>query len=93
MGVIARLPKGAIVLPGLDTDLDEESWATIGGIGWWRATRPVASPLTRLSVDLGPDALPGLNVTVAISADGRRIVFPVRGPNGSEQLATRCCRC
>jgi ATP-dependent helicase/nuclease subunit B len=33
MSVIARLPKGAIVLPGLDTDLDEESWATIGGIG------------------------------------------------------------
>ncbi|HEV2564622.1 MAG TPA: double-strand break repair protein AddB [Microvirga sp.] len=33
MGVIARLPKGAIVLPGLDTDLDEESWLTIGGIG------------------------------------------------------------
>ncbi|WP_371826821.1 double-strand break repair protein AddB [Microvirga sp. VF16] len=33
MGVIARLPKGAIVLPGLDTDLDEESWCTIGGVG------------------------------------------------------------
>jgi ATP-dependent helicase/nuclease subunit B len=33
MGVIARLTKGAIVLPGLDTDLDEESWSTIGGIG------------------------------------------------------------
>lgn len=33
MGVIARLPKGAVVLPGLDTDLDEESWATIGTIG------------------------------------------------------------
>ena len=33
MGAIARLPKGAVVLPGLDTDLDEESWATIGGAG------------------------------------------------------------
>ncbi|MGF9758456.1 double-strand break repair protein AddB [Microvirga sp. 0TCS3.31] len=33
MGVIARLPKGAIVLPGLDMDLDEESWSTIGGHG------------------------------------------------------------
>lgn len=33
MGVIVRLPKGAVVLPGLDTDLDEESWSTIGGIG------------------------------------------------------------
>ena len=33
MAAIARLPKGAIVLPGLDTDLDEESWSTIGGVG------------------------------------------------------------
>lgn len=33
MGVIARLPRGAIVLPGLDVDLDEESFLTIGGAG------------------------------------------------------------
>ncbi|MET0532072.1 MAG: double-strand break repair protein AddB, partial [Microvirga sp.] len=33
MATIARLPKGAVVLPGLDTDLDEESWLTIGGVG------------------------------------------------------------
>ena len=26
LGVIARLPKGAVVLPGLDRDLDEDSW-------------------------------------------------------------------
>jgi ATP-dependent helicase/nuclease subunit B len=29
--VIAKLPRGAVVLPGLDTELDDESWATIGG--------------------------------------------------------------
>ncbi len=28
---IARLPHGAVVLPGLDTDLDEESWRLIAG--------------------------------------------------------------
>jgi ATP-dependent helicase/nuclease subunit B len=28
---IARLPHGAVVLPGLDTDLDEESWDDIAG--------------------------------------------------------------
>jgi ATP-dependent helicase/nuclease subunit B len=28
---IARLPRGAVVLPGLDTELDDESWDTIGG--------------------------------------------------------------
>jgi ATP-dependent helicase/nuclease subunit B len=33
MAAIVRLPRGAIVLPGLDADLDEESWSSIGGIG------------------------------------------------------------
>jgi ATP-dependent helicase/nuclease subunit B len=28
---VAKLSNGAVVLPGLDTDLDEESWQTIGG--------------------------------------------------------------
>jgi ATP-dependent helicase/nuclease subunit B len=31
--VIAGLPEGAVVLPGLDTDLDEEAWRLIGGDG------------------------------------------------------------
>jgi ATP-dependent helicase/nuclease subunit B len=30
--VIAQLPQGAVVLPGLDTDLDEETWQMIGGV-------------------------------------------------------------
>jgi ATP-dependent helicase/nuclease subunit B len=29
--VIATLPQGAVILPGLDTDLDEASWQSIGG--------------------------------------------------------------
>jgi serine/threonine-protein kinase len=40
-------------------------------------------------VDLGPDAMTGLNLTAAISPDGRRLVFPARAPNGKQQLATR----
>src|ERR1700716_2008166 len=28
---VARLPQGAVVLPGLDTDLDDEAWQMIGG--------------------------------------------------------------
>jgi len=28
---VASLPHGAVVLPGLDTDLDEDSWRSIGG--------------------------------------------------------------
>jgi serine/threonine-protein kinase len=44
----------------------------------WRATRPVDHRLTRLSVDLGPDAVSGVDTTVAISPDGRRIVYRVK---------------
>jgi serine/threonine-protein kinase len=55
----------------------------------WRATRPVDHPLTRLSVDLGPEAMTGLNLTVAISPDGRRLAYPVRGPDAKQLLATR----
>src|SRR6202047_2621674 len=29
---VATLPQGAVVLPGLDTDLDDEAWQLIGGI-------------------------------------------------------------
>src|SRR5215475_7986977 len=31
IATIAKLPHGAVVLPGLDTDLDAESWELIGG--------------------------------------------------------------
>ncbi|HXL27962.1 MAG TPA: double-strand break repair protein AddB, partial [Bradyrhizobium sp.] len=29
---VATLPQGAVVLPGLDTDLDDDAWQLIGGI-------------------------------------------------------------
>jgi ATP-dependent helicase/nuclease subunit B len=29
---VAKLRNGAVVLPGLDTDLDEDAWQTIGGV-------------------------------------------------------------
>jgi serine/threonine-protein kinase len=56
---------------------------------WWRASRPVGYPLVRLNVDLGPQALPGFNLTAAISPDGRRLAFAARGADGRPQLATR----
>jgi serine/threonine-protein kinase len=58
-------------------------------LAYWRATRPVEHPLVRLSVDLGPDAVTGISTTVAISPDGRRLVYPAQGPDGRQQLATR----
>src|SRR5882672_6680423 len=39
LATIAGLPHGAVVLPGLDTDLDEESWAQIAADG--EETSPV----------------------------------------------------
>ncbi|MGD1092704.1 MAG: hypothetical protein ABSB35_12040 [Bryobacteraceae bacterium] len=60
----------------------------ITGLMLWRATRSVDHPLTRLSVDLSPEAVTGLNITVAISPDGRRLVYPVRRPDGKQQLGT-----
>jgi Tol biopolymer transport system component/tRNA A-37 threonylcarbamoyl transferase component Bud32 len=66
--------------------------AIVAAIGWWiawRPTRPVDRPLLRLSVDLGPDAVIGKNITAAISPDGTRLAFPAKGPDGQTQLATR----
>ena len=39
---VATLPQGAVVLPGLDTDLDEEAWQSIGGTKG--ASGTIASP-------------------------------------------------
>ena len=67
--------------------------AILSDIGWWQAWRKTRQvephPLARLSVDLGPDAMTGPNLTAAISPDGRRLVFPARAPDGKQQLATR----
>jgi hypothetical protein len=70
--------------------------AVIAGVALWALWRAPRSgpegaplPLTRLSVDLGPDALTGFNLTAVISPDGRRLVYPARAANGKQQLATR----
>ena len=54
-----------------------------------RATRPADRSLMRLSVDLGPDAVPGLRTTAVLSPDGRRLAFLARGTDGRQRLATR----
>ncbi|HEV2199775.1 MAG TPA: protein kinase [Bryobacteraceae bacterium] len=63
----------------------------LAGASWiaYRATRPVEQPLTRFSVDLGPEAVAGPRITAAISPDGRRLAFVARGAGGKELLATR----
>lgn len=39
MAAVARLPRGAVVLPGLDMDLDAESWAAVGAVDSALASR------------------------------------------------------
>jgi Tol biopolymer transport system component len=59
------------------------------GYGWWSSTRPVERPLTRLSVDLGPEAVIAPRGTIALSPDGTRLVFVGRGPEDTRMLFTR----
>jgi serine/threonine-protein kinase len=72
------------------------AWALIvtiavgaAGLGWWRSTRPVDRALIQFDVDLGADAATGTRTKAALSPDGTRIVFPIRGSNGVIRLATR----
>jgi serine/threonine-protein kinase len=97
--VLVTLEEGAKPVPAAGPERPSAvGWIAVTVLGvallivsgfLWRATRPVDHPLTRLSVDLGPEAMVGLNTTAAISPDGRRLVFPTRAPDGKQLLATR----
>src|SRR5687767_401017 len=59
----------------------------------WRATRPQESPLRpmmRFSAEVGPESTRQTALPVLISADGTRLVFPIRSAEGGPSLlATR----
>jgi serine/threonine-protein kinase len=55
----------------------------------WRAMRPVLQPMMRLSVDLGPDALPVMRNAAHLSPDGTRLLHVVLTRDRKEALATR----
>ena len=60
------------------------------GVSLWTLwPQPIDRPLIRLTAELGPDAIAGVRSTVAISPDGRRIVYAIRGRDGKPMLATR----
>jgi Tol biopolymer transport system component len=75
------------------TSLAVAGLATITGMtaGWyrWMAPRHGLHPLTRLTVDLGADALEDESLPAAISPDGRRLVYRVGGQDGKARLAVR----
>src|SRR3954468_11311741 len=51
LATIAKLPHGAVVLPGLDTDLDDHSWDLIGGVSEaGRVVHPPASGHPQLAM-------------------------------------------
>src|SRR5262249_37289933 len=58
-------------------------------IALWRNSRPVEQRLVRLTADLGPGSIEGPNLSVAISPDGTRLIYSVRGVDGTQRLATR----
>ncbi len=62
-----------------------------GGLGWkvWSTPAAPDRPLTRLSVDLGPEAQRHARVSVIISPDGTRIVYAAKAAGGLSQLMTR----
>jgi serine/threonine protein kinase/WD40 repeat protein len=66
--------------------------ALLVALAMWGLMRPASNtpaPVMRFNEDLGPDAVGAWRTTVTLSPDGRQIVFPIRGADGTPQLATR----
>ncbi|MDB5619790.1 double-strand break repair protein AddB [Tardiphaga sp.] len=82
--IVSRLPQGAVVLPGLDTDLDNDAWDLIGG------TRDAqGKQSTPPSSNHPQSALHGLLDTLGIK---RRDVEILGTPSGREMLASELMR-
>ncbi|MGC1327540.1 MAG: double-strand break repair protein AddB, partial [Xanthobacteraceae bacterium] len=80
IAAIARLPHGAVVLPGLDTDLDEASWRSIAGDEKKRIAPAPGHPQF---------AMQALLSRIGI---GRDAVVSLEQPSGREQLVSEALR-
>jgi ATP-dependent helicase/nuclease subunit B len=80
IATIARLPHGAVVLPGLDTDLDEDSWDLIAG----DASRDIAAAPGHAQF-----ALQALLTRIGIKRDA---VERLAAPCGRERLISEVLR-
>jgi serine/threonine-protein kinase len=65
------------------------AFAGILGWGRWNIAPVADRPLTLFNVDLGPEAVRGVGVSVVLSPDGRRIAYVGRSEGGLNQLYTR----
>ena len=80
IATIARLPHGAVVLPGLDTDLDENSWRLIGGNARGDILPAPGHPQFALQALLGRIGI------------GRDAVEPLSEASGRERLVSEVLR-
>jgi len=81
IAAIAHLPHGAVVLPGLDTDLDEESWRMIAGEAPARFALPQAGERSEKAPAPGHPqfAMQALLARIGISRDAVANLAPPRG--------------
>src|ERR1700720_234215 len=80
IATIAGLPHGAVVLPGLDTDLDEESWKLIAGDENKRIAPASGHPQF---------AMQALLTRIGITRDA---VASLAAPHGRERLLSEALR-
>ncbi len=90
IATIARLPHGAVVLPGLDTDLDEPSWRLIG-------SKPPSSPPPRAEEGWVGAAAPGhpqfgLQALLARIGIDRGAVTNLAAASGRERFVSEALR-
>jgi ATP-dependent helicase/nuclease subunit B len=71
IATIAHLPHGGVVLPGLDTDLDEESWKLIGGDAKKKTAPAPAHPQFAMQALLARIGITREDVTVLAQPRGR----------------------
>jgi ATP-dependent helicase/nuclease subunit B len=83
---VAALPRGAVVLPGLDTELDEQAWQGIGGV------RDAQGKFTAHPASNHPQfAMQALLLRLAIRRDDVEILG-VAAPQGRETLLSEAMR-
>jgi ATP-dependent helicase/nuclease subunit B len=75
IATIAHLPHGAVVLPGLDTDLDEASWRSISGDPKKKAPAVPGHPQFAMQALLTRIGIPRSAVDSLAQASGREVLL------------------